>query len=170
MRQNIPFTKTSGSLLGSPHQAQTIAAAFTSRNGANIKSSSRYQGAKPVLMSNCESLLDWEHLSCFQTRHAAANVVTKVRGTLHQSNALTMGTSCRTYASYADDLEQLAGSLGVQQFYVIGVSGGGPYTYAAAAYLPDRVLGLMTISTLAQAGDRQTLTCLVRIALCLCQS
>ena len=66
-----------------------------------------------------------------------------------------MCIACRTYASYAEDLEQLAGSLGVQQFYVIGVSGGGPYTYAAAAYLPDRVLGVMTISTLAQAGDHK---------------
>ena len=70
--------------------------------------------------------------------------------------AQTMCMACRTYASYAEDLEQLAGSLGVQQFYVIGVSGGGPYTYAAAAYLPDQVLGVMTISTLAQAGTCHT--------------
>ena len=76
-------------------------------------------------------------------------------------HALSMCIACRTYASYADDLEQLAGSLGVQQFYVIGVSGGGPYTYAAAAYLPDRVLGVMTISTLAQAGACQTHSCIV---------
>ena len=58
----------------------------------------------------------------------------------------------RSYKSYADDLKQLADSLGVRQFFVIGVSGGGPYTYAAAALLPERVLGVMTISTLAQAG------------------
>jgi len=58
----------------------------------------------------------------------------------------------RSYESYADDLKQLADSLGVRQFFVIGVSGGGPYTYAAAALLPECVLGVMTISTLAQAG------------------
>ena len=51
-----------------------------------------------------------------------------------------------------DDLRQLADSLGVHHFFVIGVSGGGPYTYAAAAQLPERVLGAMTISTIAQAG------------------
>lgn len=60
----------------------------------------------------------------------------------------------RSYESYADDLKQLADSLGVRQFFVIGVSGGGPYTYAAAALLPERVLGVMTISTLAQAGEQ----------------
>ena len=51
-----------------------------------------------------------------------------------------------------DDLRQLADSLSVRQFFMIGVSGGGPYAYAAAALLPERVLGVMTISTIAQAG------------------
>ena len=87
---------------------------------------------------------------------------------LEHLHSLIMCIACRTYASYADDLEQLAGSLGVQQFYVIGVSGGGPYTYAAAAYLPDQVLGAMTISTLAQAGGCQTHSCCVGAAQCLC--
>ena len=59
----------------------------------------------------------------------------------------------RTFASYADDLAQLADSLGVRQFFVVGVSGGGPYAYAAVALLPERVQGVMTISTLAQAGN-----------------
>lgn len=51
-----------------------------------------------------------------------------------------------------EDLEQLADHLGVDQFFVVGVSGGGPYAYAAAYYLPDRVRGVMTISTLSPAG------------------
>ena len=58
----------------------------------------------------------------------------------------------RSYESYVDDLRQLADSLSVRQFFMIGVSGGGPYAYAAAALLPERVLGVMTISTIAQAG------------------
>ena len=93
-----------------------------------------------------------------QTKHAAASSLHHTQGccALKQLHAATMCIACRTYASYADDLEQLARSLGVQQFYMIGVSGGGPYAYAAAAYLPDRVLGVMTISTIAQAGDCQT--------------
>ena len=62
----------------------------------------------------------------------------------------------RSYESYADDLGQLADSLGVRQFFMIGVSGGGPYAYAAAALLPERVLGVMTISTIAQAGALDT--------------
>ena len=62
--------------------------------------------------------------------------------------------SChRSFESYADDLRQLADSLGVRHFYMIGVSGGGPYAYAAAVLLPERVLGVMTISTIAQAGE-----------------
>ncbi len=66
--------------------------------------------------------------------------------------SLTLLLHGRSYESYVDDLRQLADSLGVHQFSVIGVSGGGPYTYAAAALLPERVLGAMTISTVAQAG------------------
>lgn len=62
----------------------------------------------------------------------------------------------RSYESYVDDLRQLADSLGVRQFFMIGVSGGGPYAYAAAALLPERVLGVVTISTITQAGALDT--------------
>jgi pimeloyl-ACP methyl ester carboxylesterase len=40
---------------------------------------------------------------------------------------------------WAKDLELLADTLGIDRFQVIGLSGGGPYTLAAAAALPHRV-------------------------------
>ncbi|CAL8465337.1 g4872 [Coccomyxa elongata] len=58
----------------------------------------------------------------------------------------------RTFKSYAEDLAALADYLKAAQFFMVGVSGGGPYAYAAAHYLPDRVRGVMTISTLAPSG------------------
>lgn len=59
----------------------------------------------------------------------------------------------RTFKNYVEDLGALADHLKAPQFFVVGVSGGGPYAYAAAHYLPDRVRGVMTISTLAPAGE-----------------
>ena len=38
------------------------------------------------------------------------------------------------------------------RFFVAGVSGGGPYVFAASYFLPERVRGAMTISTLAPPG------------------
>jgi len=47
----------------------------------------------------------------------------------------------------------LADGLGLRAFFVVGVSGGGPYALAAAAYLPPgRVRGVLTISSPAPAG------------------
>jgi pimeloyl-ACP methyl ester carboxylesterase len=46
------------------------------------------------------------------------------------------------YGSVADfmpDLELVVDQLGVEDFSVVGLSGGGPYTLAAAAYFGDRV-------------------------------
>ena len=59
----------------------------------------------------------------------------------------------RTYQSYANDLAQLADYLGVRRFFMAGASGGGPYVFAASYYLPERVRGAMTISTLAPPGE-----------------
>lgn len=46
---------------------------------------------------------------------------------------------------FATDLEMMADALGVDQFHVVGLSGGGPYTLASAVAMPDRVLGLEVI-------------------------
>lgn len=50
---------------------------------------------------------------------------------------------------FAADLEIVADSLGIDTFHVIGLSGGGPYTLAAAAAMPDRVLGVEVIGGVA---------------------
>lgn len=40
---------------------------------------------------------------------------------------------------FAYDLETIANTLGIDEFVVVGLSGGGPYTLGCAAALPDRV-------------------------------
>ena len=42
--------------------------------------------------------------------------------------------------AFADDLRTIADVLGIDQMAVIGLSGGGPYTLACAAAMPDRVV------------------------------
>lgn len=44
-----------------------------------------------------------------------------------------------SFREFVDDLEVVADSLGLATMSVVGLSGGGPYTLAAAHYLPDRV-------------------------------
>jgi pimeloyl-ACP methyl ester carboxylesterase len=45
-----------------------------------------------------------------------------------------------TVFAFADDLRTIADTLGIDTFEVIGLSGGGPYTLACAAAMPDRVV------------------------------
>ena len=45
----------------------------------------------------------------------------------------------RTLLSWARDLERVADALGIEQFAVIGLSGGGPYVLACAHELADRM-------------------------------
>jgi pimeloyl-ACP methyl ester carboxylesterase len=42
--------------------------------------------------------------------------------------------------AFADDLRTIADVLGIHQMAVVGLSGGGPYTLACAAAMPDRVV------------------------------
>ena len=51
----------------------------------------------------------------------------------------------RTVAQSADDVATIADHLGLQEFAVVGISGGGPSALAAAAAMPDRVLRCATI-------------------------
>lgn len=50
---------------------------------------------------------------------------------------------------FADDLEVIADTLGIDKMTVVGLSGGGPYTLAAAAAMPDRVLGVGVLGGVA---------------------
>lgn len=52
----------------------------------------------------------------------------------------------RRLADWADDVRQLADSLGVERFLVAGFSGGGPHALAVAHGLPDRVIAAGSIS------------------------
>jgi pimeloyl-ACP methyl ester carboxylesterase len=60
------------------------------------------------------------------------------------------GISCyqrdRDLASYARDIGHFADALGLQRFAMAGISGGGPYAVAGAAFLGDRVAALGLIS------------------------
>ena len=45
-----------------------------------------------------------------------------------------------TVLGFTEDLRTIADTLGINRFAVIGLSGGGPYTLATAAAMPDRVV------------------------------
>ena len=45
-------------------------------------------------------------------------------------------------SAYADDIRQLVDELGIEQFSLLGVSGGGPFAVAVASKLPERVIKL----------------------------
>ncbi len=55
----------------------------------------------------------------------------------------------RSYESWARDVDQLAGHLGVDRFAVIGHSSGGPNAVACARYLGDRLTGCAIVSGVA---------------------
>ena len=52
----------------------------------------------------------------------------------------------RRLTNWADDVRQLADSLGIKRFLVAGFSGGGPHALAVAHGLPDRVIAAGSIS------------------------
>jgi pimeloyl-ACP methyl ester carboxylesterase len=54
-----------------------------------------------------------------------------------------------TVFAFADDLRTIADTLGIDKMEVIGLSGGGPYTLAAAAGMPDRVVAAGVIGGVA---------------------
>ncbi|MBO1752767.1 alpha/beta fold hydrolase [Actinotalea sp. BY-33] len=55
----------------------------------------------------------------------------------------------RDVASAAADVERVADTLGLDQFAVMGASGGGPHALACAALLPARVTAAVTLAGLA---------------------
>lgn len=52
----------------------------------------------------------------------------------------------RSLKSYAEDMAELADRLDIERFALAGVSGGGPYAAACAAYLGDRITALALVS------------------------
>jgi pimeloyl-ACP methyl ester carboxylesterase len=57
-----------------------------------------------------------------------------------------------TVAAFADDMRTIADTLGIDKFEVIGLSGGGPYTLACAAAMPDRVVAAGVLGGVAPAS------------------
>jgi pimeloyl-ACP methyl ester carboxylesterase len=57
-----------------------------------------------------------------------------------------------TVADGAADVESIADALGVERFAVWGLSGGGPYTLACAALLPERVTAAAVLGSIAPWG------------------
>lgn len=55
----------------------------------------------------------------------------------------------RTLLDWPDDVVELADGLGVDQFYVLGLSGGGPYVAACAYKIPERLLGATIVAGLS---------------------
>jgi pimeloyl-ACP methyl ester carboxylesterase len=55
----------------------------------------------------------------------------------------------RNVALAADDVSSVADALGIERFAVMGHSGGGPHALACGALLPERVLGVLSVSGMA---------------------
>jgi pimeloyl-ACP methyl ester carboxylesterase len=60
-----------------------------------------------------------------------------------------------SFESWANDVQQLADHLGINQFHVLGISGGGPFALACAAYLKERVLSATLVSTATPAENAE---------------
>ena len=58
----------------------------------------------------------------------------------------------RDVASAAADVSAVADAMGIDRFAVMGHSGGGPHALACGALLPERVLGVVSVSGLAPFG------------------
>ncbi|WP_232700725.1 alpha/beta fold hydrolase [Halobacterium wangiae] len=61
-------------------------------------------------------------------------------------------TSDRTFADWADDVAALTDALGIDEYGVVGVAGGGPYALACAAHTPERVTRCAVVSGFAPPG------------------
>jgi len=58
----------------------------------------------------------------------------------------------RDVGSAADDVATIADALDLDRFAVMGHSGGGPHALACAARMPDRVLAVLAVSSVAPFG------------------
>jgi pimeloyl-ACP methyl ester carboxylesterase len=59
----------------------------------------------------------------------------------------------RTLADWASDVARLADHLKIEQFAVVGISGGGPHALVCADRLPDRVRALGVVSGVGPIAD-----------------
>src|SRR6201997_632054 len=54
--------------------------------------------------------------------------------------------------AFAEDIRTVADTLGIDKMAVVGLSGGGPYTLACAAAMPDRVVAAGVLGGVAPAA------------------
>lgn len=59
----------------------------------------------------------------------------------------------RTLLDWPWDVAELADSLGLDQFYLVGLSGGGPHALACAVQIPERLLGVAVAGSPGPLGD-----------------
>ena len=59
----------------------------------------------------------------------------------------------RTFGSWPTDVAMFADALGIDRFQIYGISGGGPYTLATAAALPERVISAAIVCGAPPFGD-----------------
>lgn len=59
----------------------------------------------------------------------------------------------RTLLTWADDVAQLADALGIEQFGMVGYSGGGPYALACASKHPTRVRRVALLASIGPMAD-----------------
>jgi len=57
-----------------------------------------------------------------------------------------------TVFSFAEDMRTIADTLGIEKMAIVGLSGGGPYTLACAAAMPDRVVAVGVLGGVAPAS------------------
>lgn len=62
---------------------------------------------------------------------------------------LSDGKAGRTILDWVADITQMADTLGLTEFHIIGLSGGGPYALACAHQLPERVLSVNLVASVA---------------------
>jgi pimeloyl-ACP methyl ester carboxylesterase len=60
--------------------------------------------------------------------------------------------------AFADDLATIADTLGIDKMAIVGLSGGGPYSLACAAAMPDRVVGLAVLGGVAPTQGPEAIT------------
>lgn len=61
----------------------------------------------------------------------------------------------RTFADWADDVAALTDELGVEEYGVVGFSGGGPYALACAAHTPERASRCAVVSGVGPPGSER---------------
>lgn len=85
--------------------------------------------------------------------HAEATGV-RLIGVARPGGGASTPTTYRNVASFVPDVDQLLERLGLDRVAVVGLSGGGPYTLAMGALLPDKVAGCCVLGGVAPSvGD-----------------